>query len=103
MKLAGASEEKAQLYFENIVEGTQIAEFFTTLPDGNGNQAILVSRVNNIDEFSMAAFVINDIIGIIDCFGFHNISRNELLRIISKFYTFLQIDKIYLLSLIIHS
>lgn len=86
LKLAGASKEKAEEYFKNIVKDTVPAEFFTTIPDGNGNQALLVSRMNTNKKFLLSAIVVNDIWGIIDCFGFFNISQDELVKVLSKFY-----------------
>lgn len=86
LKLAGASEEKAEEYFKNIVKDTVPAEFFTTIPDGNGNQALLVSRMNTNKKFLLSAIVVNDVLGIVDCFGFFNISQDELVKVLSKFY-----------------
>lgn len=86
LKLAGATEEKAEEYFKNIVKDTIPAEFFTTIPDGNGNQALLVSRMNTNKKFLLSAIVVNDILGIVDCFGFFNISQDELVKVLSKFY-----------------
>ncbi len=86
LKLAGASENKADEYFKNILANTQIAEMFTTIPDGSGNQAFLITRLNQKKNFSLVAVVTNDILGIIDSFGFFNISKKELIRIIVKFY-----------------
>lgn len=86
LRIAGANEEKAKEYFNNIVKNSKPAEFFTTIPDGNGNQALLISRINNNKNFSLSAVVINDIYGVVDCFGFFDISQNEIARVISKFY-----------------
>lgn len=86
LKLAGASKENAELYFKDIVKQTLPAEFFSTIPDGNGNQALLVSRINQNKKYLLAAFVINDVIGIVDCFGFFNISQEELIKVLGKFY-----------------
>ncbi|MBQ8886397.1 MAG: hypothetical protein IJY61_01685 [Candidatus Gastranaerophilales bacterium] len=86
LKLSGASRENANLYFKNIIKDTTPAEFFSTIPDGNGNQALLVSRINTNKKYLLAAFVINDTIGVIDCFGFYNISQEELIKVLGKFY-----------------
>lgn len=86
LKLAGANETKAEDYFKNIIKDTIPAEFFTTIPDGNGNQALLVSRMNKNKKYLLAAIVVNDIVGIVDCFGFFNISQDELVKVLSKFY-----------------
>lgn len=86
LKLAGATEEKANNYFQNIVKDTTPSEFFTTIPDGNGNQALLISRQNQKGKYILVAVVTNDKAGIIDCFGFFNISQEELIKVIGKFY-----------------
>ncbi len=85
IKFSGASEAKADEYFKKIVENSTPAQFFTTIPDGNGNQAFLISRVNAMAKCLLSAVVINDFFGIVDCFGFYNISQVELLKIIDKF------------------
>ena len=86
LKLSGATQEKADEYFVDIVKDTVPAEFFTTIPDGNGNQALLVSRINTNKKYLLAAIVVNDILGIVDCFGFYNISQEELIKVLGKFY-----------------
>ncbi len=87
LKLAGANEEKEKEYFKNIVKNTELSDLFTTIPDGQGNQAILISRINkSTDKISISAVVTNDILGIIDCFGFYEISKNEFSKILGKFY-----------------
>lgn len=86
LKLAGASKENADKYFNNVIKDSSPAEFFTTIPDGAGNQALLISRVTSKGKYHLSAVVINDVSGIIDCFGFYNISPDELYRVIDKFY-----------------
>ena len=86
LKLSGAKEEIADEYFRNVVKTSMPFEFFTTIPDGNGNQALLVSRCFEDRKCLLSAVVINDRKGIVDCFGFYNISDKELIKVISKFY-----------------
>lgn len=86
LKLSGATQEKADEYFINIVKDTVSAEFFTTVPDGNGNQALLLSRINVNKKYLLAAIVVNDVLGVVDCFGFYNISQEELIKVLGKFY-----------------
>ncbi len=87
LKLAGASKEKADEYFKNIIKNSVPAEFFTTIPDGNGMQALLASRRNTKNgKYLLAAIVTNNQSGIIDCFGFFNISQEELIKVLGKFY-----------------
>ena len=86
LQLSGASEEKAQEYFKNIIKDSKPAEFYTTIPDGNGNQALLSSRINKNKKYSFSAVVVNDISGIIDCFGFYDIPESEFNKITEKFF-----------------
>ena len=86
LKLSGAKEEIADEYFRNVVKTSMPFEFFTTIPDGNGNQALLISRCSEDRKCLLSAVVINDRKGIVDCFGFYNISDKELIKVISKFY-----------------
>ncbi len=86
LKLAGATTKKAEEYYKHIIKDSVSAEFYATIPDGAGNQALLISRMNTKGRYLISAVVINDIRGVIDCFGFYNISSDELYRIIEKFY-----------------
>lgn len=86
LKLSGATAEKADEYFSNAVQNFIPAQFYTTIPDGSGNQALLISRVNEQGKYVFVAVVINDIYGIVDCFGFYNISKSEFEKIVNKFY-----------------
>jgi len=86
LKLAGASKEKADEYFKNIIKDSEIAHCSVTIPDGSGSQALLTAKKHLSGTYSLAAVVISDLTGIIDCFGFFNISQNEVMRIIEKFY-----------------
>lgn len=86
LKLAGASIDKADEYFNLVIKNSDVAELYTTIPDGNGNQALFISRVNKEDKFVFEAVVINDRSGVVDCFGFFNITRGEFTKILDKFY-----------------
>lgn len=86
LKLAGATKEKAEEYFKHIIKNSVPAQFYVTIPDGSGKQAILITRQHDTGRMSLAAIVISDITGIVDCFGFFNISQEEIIKIIKKFY-----------------
>ena len=86
LKLAGATKEKADEYFHNIIKSSTLSQAFATIPDGTGKQAILLTRKYSDNNMSISAFVISDILGVVDCFGFFNISEDEVNRIIDKFY-----------------
>ncbi len=86
LRLAGADEIKACEYFKNLVKNLKPAEFYSTIPDGSGNQALLSSRVSDNNKYTFSAVVINDMSGIVDNFGFYNISKEEFIKITSKFF-----------------
>lgn len=86
LTLAGASKEKADNYFKEVLKSSSPDTYYTTIPDGAGNQAILSIRNNNDGTYIFIALVVNDTYGIVDCFGFYGISENETERIIEKFY-----------------
>lgn len=86
LKLAGANKEKAFEYFKKMISDTIPTDCYTTIPDGAGNQAFLFSRKTLFGKYLLAAVVINDTFGIADTFGFYNISNDEILKLIAKFY-----------------
>ena len=86
LRLAGADEVKAGEYFKNIVKNIKPAEFYSTIPDGSGNQALLSSRVSDDNKYTFSAVVINDMSGIVDNFGFYNIPKEEFIKITAKFF-----------------
>lgn len=86
LKLAGASDEKETVCIKEIIKDSTPLNAYSTIPDGAGNQAIIITREHDCGSIIFAAFVVNDKAGIIDCFGFYNISQNEINRIITKFY-----------------
>ncbi len=87
LKLSGATEQKAVDYYNDIVKALKVSKFYTTIPDGNGNQALLISRKSSNDKYVFEAVVINDRLGIVDTFGFFNISKGEFDKIVAKFYS----------------
>lgn len=86
LKLSGANENKEAEYFKNTIKNMELADFYTTIPDGSGNQALFSSRVTSENKYTFFAVVVNDISGIVDSFGFFNISENEFVKIASRFF-----------------
>lgn len=64
---------------------SDVYEFHMSLPDGMGNQAVIASRIRPNCDVLMMNVIINDVHGILDCFGFYGISKNDFKRIIEKF------------------
>lgn len=85
LKLTGASEEKATNFFKLVLNESKIHDCYSTIPDGHGNQGIIISRKRDNDTYQIAAIVINHSFGIVDCFGFNILSENEVNRIVSRF------------------
>ncbi len=88
LKLAGARYDKTEEFFESVLKNTELQEVFVSMPDGHGNIGILAIRKRlEKDSFQIMAAVFNDTSGIIDCFGFNELTKNEYSRIVDKFYS----------------
>lgn len=59
---------------------------FVTLSDGIGNQGLLFSRKRSNGDITMLSVAINDEHGIIDCFGFYQLSPGDFQKITEKFH-----------------
>ena len=68
-----------------ITKTSAIYECHTSIVDGIGNQGFIISRIKPNQDILMLNVVINDIHGILDCFGFYGISKQDFSRIIEKF------------------
>lgn len=93
LKISGVREENAIEFYQSILQ-SQPYDSYASYPDGHGNQAIIFSREREDELIQMVAVVINDTYGIIDCFGFYQITKNEFERIVDKFYKY--DERIYL-------
>ena len=69
-----------------IVQQTELFQCFATIPDGIGNQGIVISRQRENGDVTMMSVAVNDIHGIIDCFGFYDLSKNDFHKIAEKFH-----------------
>lgn len=85
LKLSGIREDNAIEFYKNILP-SKLYKSYTSYPDGHGNQAVIFSRIKDDEKIQLVAIVLNDIYGIIDCFGFNDISKREFERIVDKFY-----------------
>lgn len=81
-------DEARQDLFEShpLVEQTEIYQCFATIPDGIGNQGIVISRERDNGDICMMSVAINDLHGIIDCFGFYELSKPDFHKLIEKFH-----------------
>ena len=85
LQLAGINEEKAKEFFENKFSDTMLYNCYASMLDGNGNQGIMFSRIRADNSIQMFCVVINDLKGIVDCFGFNNMSDTEFSMLLQKF------------------
>lgn len=85
LKIAGVREDNAIEFYKSILQSKPYCSY-TSYPDGHGNQAIIFSRERENETIQIVAIVINDTYGLIDCFGFNEISKDEFERIVNKFY-----------------
>ena len=86
LKLAGIREDNSLEFYKNILENSKPYRLNLTYPDGQGNQAMIFSRINENYKIQFVAIVINDYYGIKDCFGFNELSKFECDTIIDRFY-----------------
>lgn len=92
LKISGVREDNAIEFYTSLLSSKPYCSY-ASYPDGHGNQALIFSRERleegaeeNRETIQIVAIVINDTYGIIDCFGFNEISKPEFERIVDKFY-----------------
>lgn len=93
LKLAGIYKEENLTDYRQelalrhpLVMQSQPYQCFATIVDGIGNQGIIVSRQWENGDIAMMSVAVNDIHGIIDCFGFYQLSDEDFQRICEKFH-----------------
>jgi hypothetical protein len=93
LKLAGlykpevlAEAEATEKEPHPIAQSTTLHACYATLPDGIGNQGLIVSRKKENGDILMMSAAINDVHGIIDCFGFYQLGESDFNRIVEKFH-----------------
>lgn len=105
LKLSGVREDNAIEFYKSVL-ATKPYQSYASYPDGHGNQALIFSRERENHTVQMVAVVINDTLGIIDCFGFNEISELEFERIVSRFYNgdeYIAIDHYVLKTILINA
>ena len=86
LKLSGVREDNAIDFYKEILSDSKPYECYTNYPDGHGNQALIFSREREDETLQFIAIVTNDKWGIVDCFGFNQITKEEFEKIVSRFY-----------------
>ena len=88
LKISGSRDDITDKFLAEVYAESKIDNVYISMPDGHGNVGIIVSRKRiNKDSVQMFAVVFNDTAGIIDCFGFNDITTIEFERIVSRFYS----------------
>lgn len=85
LKISGVREDNAIDFYKSILSSAPYL-CYISFPDGHGNQALIFSREKENDHIQIVAIVVNDTVGIVDCFGFNDISKAEFDRIVDRFY-----------------
>lgn len=88
LKIAGISKDETQDFYKKILSDFPVYSCFVNIPDGHGNIGIIFSRHTPEGLVHMFSLVLNDIDGIIECFGFNDITEHEFARIVKKFYDY---------------
>lgn len=87
LKISGVYKENSPAYApHNLIFESTLFECYATLPDGIGNQAIIISRKKENGDIAMMSVAINDMHGILDCFGFYQLSEPDFHKITQKFH-----------------
>ncbi len=92
LQLAGVyqpGEEDAEHPAEephSLAKETLPFQCFLTISDGIGNQGLLFSRQRANGDITMMCVALNDVHGLIDCFGFYQVSTGDFFKIVDKFH-----------------
>ena len=86
LKLSGIRVDNALDFYKSVLTGTKPYRSYISYPDGHGNQAVVFTRIRDDKTIQFVAMVLNDMYGILDCFGFNEITSVDLEKILAKFY-----------------
>lgn len=86
LKLSGIREDNSKEFYTDLLSNSKPYRLNVTYPDGQGNQAMIFSRIDENFKVRFLGIVINDYYGIKDCFGFNELSKFECDTIIDRFY-----------------
>ncbi len=86
LKLSGVRQDNALDFYKEVLSDSRPYECYTSYPDGHGNQALIFSRDREDETIQFLAVVINDKWGVVDCFGFNQITKEEFEKIVERFY-----------------
>lgn len=85
LKISGIREDNTKDFYKKILSNSKPNKFYVTYPDGHGDQALIFTRKTDDNRIRFVSVVINNEIGIKDCFGFFDISQFECDKILERF------------------
>ena len=86
LKLAGIRVDNTIEFYKDILKASKPYRSYISYPDGHGNNAVVFSRKRPDETLQFVAMVINDKYGILDCFGFNEITEFDYNRILDRFF-----------------
>ena len=86
LKLSGIRVDSAVEFYKSILNSSKPYKSYMSYPDGHGNSAVVFTRIREDNTIQFVAMVLNDRYGILDCFGFNEITTVDLEKILGKFY-----------------
>ena len=86
LKLSGIRVDNTIEFYKNVLSVSMPYKCIISYPDGHGNMALIFTRKRTDDNsIQLWAVVINSRYGILDSFGFNQISEDDYLMIKDKF------------------
>lgn len=85
LKLAGATKQAADIFYKKVMSESTPYKCYTGVPDGHYNQGFIFSRKRKDGSLMMFSLVVSKLYGIVDSFGFFNLSEQEFERIVLRF------------------
>lgn len=86
LKLAGIRVDNTIEFYKDILKASKPYRSYISYPDGHGNNAVVFSRKRPDETLQFVAMVINDKYGVLDCFGFNEITEFDYNRIVERFF-----------------
>ncbi|MGN1153775.1 MAG: hypothetical protein ACI4S3_07075 [Candidatus Gastranaerophilaceae bacterium] len=86
LKLAGVRVDNTIEFYKEILKTSKPYRSYISYPDGHGNNAVVFSRKRPDETLQFVAMVINDRYGILDCFGFNEITEFDYNKILDRFF-----------------
>lgn len=85
LKLAGATKQAAEVFYKKVMAESTPYKCYTGVPDGHYNQGFIFSRKRKDGSLMMFSLVVSKLYGIVDSFGFFNLTEQEFERIALRF------------------